>query len=89
MLALSSLIALASLVVLASRKKGPYLYLLAIVTLVAVPYVITSAMLRYRYPISSILIFLAVLGVNLAVRWCRWVNSALPTAMARESAPES
>jgi hypothetical protein len=39
----------------------------------ALPYVITFPLLRYRYPTSSILIFLAFTGVGiLAAKWRGW-----------------
>lgn len=76
-----SIVAMASLIALAIRRQGPYLYLLAIVILIALPYVMTSALLRYRYPISSLLIFSAFLGAGIALQ--NWRASRAVPARVR------
>lgn len=49
------------------RRRWRWLYIAAAVLIPAAPYVLTYPLLRYRYPVSSLLIFLAFVG--LAQAW--------------------
>jgi len=73
MVSMLSLLGLGSLAWLVWQRRWRFIYFIPPVALPALPYVITFPLLRYRYPTSSILIFLAFTGVGiLAAKWRGW-----------------
>lgn len=54
-----ALLALAGLVIALARRNWMYLYLLPPVVLLPLPYLLSQPLIRYRYVIASLLIFLA------------------------------
>jgi hypothetical protein len=58
---LAALGGLATLVAMAPFRR-PYAYILAAIMAYSLPYVLTQPDLRYRYPISTLLIFCALDG---------------------------
>lgn len=65
----SSIFGLLSLAVLIARRHWQYLYVLAAVTLPAVPYIFIYPLLRYRYMVSTLLFMLACDGA-----WRLWTR---------------
>lgn len=57
-----SALGLASLIGLLLARQWRYLYVAAVVALASAPYVMTFPLMRYRYAVSSLLIFLALDG---------------------------
>jgi hypothetical protein len=60
-LSASALGGLVTLLVMASRRR-PYAYILVAVLACSLPYIVVQPTLRYRYPISTLLIFCALDG---------------------------
>jgi hypothetical protein len=65
---------LATLFVMAPRQR-PYAYILVAVLGCSLPYIVVEPMLRYRYMISTLLIFCALDG---AFRLIAWVRARVP-----------
>ncbi len=55
-----AVLALAGLAVALVRRQWIYLYLLPPVVLLPLPYILSQPLIRYRYVIASLLIFLAM-----------------------------
>lgn len=67
----ASLFGLLTLAVMLWRRHWRYLYLLAAVTLPCLPYVMVYPLLRYRYLVSTLLVFLACDGAWRLWSWWR------------------
>ena len=78
-----SLAGLATLAWLLLRRRWLFLYLGVAILLPAIPYVMTFPLLRYRYPISSVLIFLAFAGAMMLA--ARRLSERQPTGRAVET----
>lgn len=72
-----------SLVLHLFRRDWRYLYLLAVLTLPAVPYLLVQPTLRYHYTVSTLLTFLAA---DLLYRWFSATLARLEGMLARPSA---
>jgi len=77
---LISLAGLATLAWFLVRRRWRYLYLAALVALPALPYVMTFPLLRYRYPISSPLIYLACAGAGMVLAYVARRRTGAPIA---------
>jgi hypothetical protein len=85
---LFALIALAGLVNLSrllALRQWRFLYPASIAVLPALPYVVTYPLLRYRYPVSSLLIFLTAAGIS--ALWLRYRSRRQAAAVAEVSDP--
>ncbi|WP_164156060.1 hypothetical protein [Sandarakinorhabdus rubra] len=74
--ALTSAIALVTLLVMLWRRRWHYYYIAAAVLLPVLPYIMTYSLLRYRYVISTMLIFLACDGLARALAYWRGRRAA-------------
>ena len=79
----TALLGLLSLLVMAIRERA-YIYLLAVTLLCATPYIVVQPILRYRYLISSLLIFLAFDGIARASRYVATVRGSGALARSGE-----
>jgi hypothetical protein len=86
MVSMFSLLGLGSLAWLIWQRRWRFLYFVPPVALPVLPYVITFPLLRYRYPTSSILIFLAYTGIGiLAAKW-RMRSELRPQRLSEQQA---
>ncbi|QXQ05457.1 hypothetical protein KX816_14580 [Sphingosinicellaceae bacterium] len=80
-----SIFGLLTLAVMLARRRWLYLYVLAAVTLPAVPYILVYPLLRYRYMVSTLLFLMACDGAWRLWTWWR-ARRTVPAAVVAAGA---